>query len=167
MTTRSISRRAALFGLAATAVAPVAALAQGELRFRAVKVDVAPLRAALGDPTAAWVEEALPPALAQALGPHLAPGDRNGATLLVRIGNLYLGPNSGGPNAFGRGQDTLEGDLIVLGPRGNVMSDVPLRAVTSYYPNSIDFTLAERWYRTRVHALAEAFAGWTPRQLGL
>ncbi len=166
MTTRVLTRRAALTAVGAITLAPMAALAQAPLKFRAVKVDVGPLRENAGDPTAAWVAESLAPALAQSLAPYLAPGDRNGATLIARIGNVYLGPSGGGPNPWGRGQDTIEGDLIVRGPRG-VVSDVPLRAIASYWPNATDQVLWERWNRDRVDALARAFAGWTPRQLGL
>ena len=167
MTTRFLTRRAALIALGATVAAPAAAFAQGQLRFRAVRVDVEPLRASVGDPTAAWVAELLAPALARTLGPYLAPGDRSGATLVARIGNVYLGPSGGGPNVFGRGQDTIEGDLVVRGPRGEVVSETPLRAIASYFPNAVDQTLWVRWNRTRVDALAQAFAGWVPRQLGL
>ncbi len=166
MTTRVLTRRAALTAVGAITLAPMAALAQAPLKFRAVKVDVGPLRENAGDPTAAWVAESLAPALAQSLAPYLAPGDRNGATLIARIGNVYLGPSGGGPNPWGRGQDTIEGDLIIRGPRG-VVSDVPLRAIASYWPNATDHVLWERWYRDRIDALARAFAGWTPRQLGL
>ncbi len=167
MTTRVLTRRAAMTAVCAMALTPAAALAQAPLKFRAVKVDVGPLRQSAGDPTAAWVAESLTPALAQSLAPYLAPGDRNGATLTARIGAVYLGPSGGGPNPFGRGQDTIEGDLIVSGPRGGVVSDVPLRAIASYWPNAVDQTLWERWNRDRIDALARAFAGWTPRQLGL
>ncbi len=167
MAIRILTRRAALTALGAIMLAPGAAFAQAPIRFRAVKVDVGPLRESAGDPTAAWVAESLTPALAQALGHHLAPGDRNGAILVARIGALYLGPSSGGPNWFGRGQDTIEGDLIVRGPRGGVVSETPLRAISSYYPNAVDQPLFERWNRSRVDALAQAFAGWVPRQLGL
>ncbi len=161
-----MSRRALLTALSALAMAPGAALAQAPIRFRAVKVDVGPLRAAVGDPTAAWVAESLAPALARTLAPYINPGDRGGATLVARIGNVYLGPSSGGPNPFGRGQDTIEGDLIVRGPRG-VAADVPLRAITSYYPSGVHQPLWVDWNRSRVDALAQAFAGWVPRQLGL
>jgi len=167
MTTRVLTRRAALTALGAMAFAPTVALAQGPLRFRAVNVDVGPLRESAGDPTAAWVAESLTPALAQALGPYLAPGDRNGATLTARIGLLYLGPTSGGTGLWGQGQDTIAGDLIVRGPRGGVVSETPLRAISSYYPNAVDQTLIVQWNRTRIDALAQAFAGWVPRQLGL
>ncbi len=167
MPTRVLTRRAALTVLGATAFAPAAALAQAPLRFRAIKVDVEPLRANAGDPTAAWVAESLPPALAQALAPYMAPGDRDGATLDARIGRLYLGPMSGGVGPLGSGQDTIVGDLIIRGPRGGVVSEAPLRAIASYYPNAVNQTMWVRWNRMRVDALAQAFAGWVPRQLGL
>ena len=74
----------------------------------------------MGDPTAAWVEEALPGALAQSLAPYMAPGDRSGATLVARIDYLYLGPSGGGGGfgGFRRTQDTINGTLVLRGPRG-------------------------------------------------
>ena len=70
----------------------------------------------MGDPTAAWVQQALPGALAQSLAPYMAPGDRNGATLVARIDYLYLGPSSGGPGFFRQTQDTINGTLLVEKP---------------------------------------------------
>ena len=119
---------------------------------------------------AAWVEEALPPALAQALAPYMAPGDRNGATLVARIDYLYLGPSSGGGGGFGgfrRTQDTINGTLLVKGPRGGLAANVPLRAISTYFPMAVDQTLVERALQGRVVALSQAFAGWAPRELGL
>lgn len=166
-----LTRRAALAALGALAFplmaqAP-AALAQPGLRIRAIKVDVSPIRASMGDPTAAWVEQALPGALAQSLGPYMAPGDRNGATLVARIDYLYLGQSSGGPGFFHQTQDTINGTLLVKGPRGRVVENVPLRAISSYIPMAVDQALVERGLQGRVVALAQAFAGWAPRQLGL
>ncbi len=84
-----LTRRAAIAALGALVLPPMAAMrsasAQPGLRIRAIKVDVSPIRASMGDPTAAWVEEALPGALAHALAPYMAPGDRGGATLVARI----------------------------------------------------------------------------------
>jgi hypothetical protein len=165
-----LTRRAALaaigaFLLPALAQTP-AALAQPGLRIRAIKVDVSPIRASMGDPTAAWVAAALPGALTQALAPYMAPGDRNGATLIARIDTLYLGPSSGGPGPWGSTQDTINGTLLLKGPRG-VVANVPLRAISSYYPTPVDQTLVERALQGRVTALAQVFAGWAPRELGL
>jgi hypothetical protein len=167
-----LSRRAALAALGALVLPTTqmrSPLAQPGLRIRAIKVDVSPIRASMGDPTAAWVEEALPGALAQALAPYMAPGDRNGATLIARIDYLYLGPSSGGGGDFGgfrRTQDTINGTLVLKGPRG-VVANVPLRAISSYFPMAVDQALVERALQGRVTALAQAFAGWAPRQLGL
>ena len=166
-----LTRRAALasFGalvLPALAQAP-AALAQPGLRIRAIKVDVSPIRASMGDPTAAWVQEALPGALAQSLGAYMAPGDRNAPTLVARIDTLYLGPSSGGPGPFGSVQDTINGTLLLKSSRGALVANTPLRAISSYYPTPVDQTLVERALQGRVVALAQAFAGWAPRELGL
>jgi hypothetical protein len=165
-----LTRRAAIAALGALVLPALAeirsASAQPGLHIRAIKVDVSPIRASMGDPTAAWVEQALPGALAQSLAAYMAPGDRNGATLVARIDNLYLGSNSGGPGPLGSTQDTINGTLLLKGPRG-VAANVPLRAISSYYPTPVDQTLVERALQGRVTALAQVFAGWAPRELGL
>jgi hypothetical protein len=166
-----LTRRAAITALGALVLPGMAqmpgALAQPGLRIRAIKVDVSPIRASMGDPTAAWVEAALPGALARSLGPYVSPGDRNGATLVARIDYLYLGTSSGGPGFFHQTQDTINGTLLVKGPRGGVVANVPLRAISSYFPMAVDQALVERGLYYRVTALAQAFAGWAPRELGL
>jgi hypothetical protein len=167
-----LTRRAAIAALGAlilpaTGEVPSAS-AQPGLRIRAIKVDVSPIRQSMGDPTAAWVEQALPGALAQSLAPYMAPGDRNGATLVARIDYLYLGPSSGGGGfgGFRRTQDTINGTLLLKGPRG-VVANVPLRAISSYFPMAVDQALPEQAFQGRVVALAQVFAGWAPRELGL
>jgi hypothetical protein len=165
-----LTRRAALAALGALALPPAAvrnALAQPAVRFRNIVVDVSPLRSSAGDPTAAWVEQALPGALAQALGGYMAPGDRHGATLVARIDYLYLGPNSGGTGPWGATQDTINGTLLVRGPRGGVAASAPIRAITSYHPTPVDQPMRVESNYWRVVALAQAFAGWAPRTLGL
>ena len=167
-----LTRRAAIAALGALVLPATtqmrSASAQPGLRIRAIKVDVSPIRASMGDPTAAWVEAALPAALAQSLAPYMSPGDRNAATLVARIDYLYLGPSSGGGGFghFRQTQDTINGTLLLRGPRG-VVANVPLRAISSYFPMAVDQTLVERASEGRVTALAQAFAGWAPRELGL
>ena len=166
-----LTRRAALAALGAlalpSALAVQSAHAQAGVRFRNIVVVVSPLRASSGDPTAAWVQQELPGALAQALARYMAPGDRSGATLVARIDFVYLGPSSGGTGALGSTQDTIKGVILVRGARGGVAADTPLRAITSYYPMAVDQALVEEAYHGRVTALAQAFAGWAPRELGL
>ena len=166
-----ITRRGALavlgaFGLSLTCAAS-SARAQGGLRFGGIRVNVEPLRAVAGDPTAAWMEQALMQALPQSLGPHLAPGDRSAPVLEVQIDWIYLGPSSGGTGPAGSSQDTVVGSFIVRGPRGGIESQIPLRAIASYYPSAVDQPMVEQAYYWRVVALARAFAGWAPRELGL
>jgi hypothetical protein len=167
-----LTRRAAIAALGALVLPAVAGMrsvsAQPGLRIRAIKVDVSPIRQSMGDPTAAWVEQALPGALAQSLAPYMAPGDRKGATLVARIDYLYLGPSSGGGGfgGFRRTQDTINGTLLLKGPRG-LVANVPLRAISSYFPMAVDQALPEQAFQGRVVALAQVFAGWAPRELGL
>ena len=171
MVASAMTRRAALAALGAVAISPAfaapGAVAYAGAGFRAIRVDVEPLRATMGDPTAAWMEQALAQALPQALGPHLAPGDRNAAVLEVEIDWIYLGPSSGGTGPGGSAQDTVIGSFIVRGPRGGIESQIPLRAIASYYPSAVDQAMVEQAYYWRVVALARAFAGWAPRELGL
>jgi hypothetical protein len=165
-----LTRRSALAVLGALALPQAglqSALAQPNVKFRNIVVDVAPLRASLGDPTAAWVQQELPGALAQALAAYLAPGDRNGETLVARIDDLYLGPSSGGVGPWGASQDTINGTLLVKGPRGGIAASAPVRAITSYHPMAVDQPMRVESNHWRVIALAQAFAGWAPRQLGL
>ncbi|HEX9168240.1 MAG TPA: hypothetical protein VF886_04830 [Roseiarcus sp.] len=163
-----LTRRGALGALALAPVLAVqGALAQPNVRFRDIVVDVAPLRASMGDPTAAWVEKELPGALAQALAGYVAPGDRNGAILIARIDYLYLGPSSGGVGPWGASQDTINGTLLVKGPHGGIAASAPVRAITSYHPMAVDQPMRVESNYWRVVALAQAFAGWAPRKLGL
>ena len=124
MVASAMTRRGALallgaLGLSLTLAAPDA-LAGSGLRFRAIVVNVAPLRALTGDPTAAWMEQALAQALPRALGPYLAPGVRNAPVLEVRIDWIYLAPSPGGPGPRGSAQDTIIGSFLVRGPQGGI-----------------------------------------------
>ena len=156
----------AVAALGAAAGVDSPAFAQGPLRVRAVMVDVGPLRQNVGDPTAGWVAQSMPQALTQALGANYTPGDRNGVTLVVRPAWIYLCPSSGGVGLLGSCPDTMEGDIIVKGPRGGVVTEVPLRATSTFYPSAVNIALPVESNRNRVTLLAQAFAGWTPRQIG-
>src|ERR1700722_14473325 len=115
MVASAMTRRAALAALGAFPLSLTfarGAAADNGLRFREIRVDVEPLRALTGDPTAAWMEQALVQALPQALGPHLAPGDRNAPVLEVRIDWIYLAPSPGGPGPRGSAQDTIIGSFL-------------------------------------------------------
>jgi hypothetical protein len=169
--TSAITRRGALAALGASGLsmtrAASSAWAQGRLRFSSIRVNVEPLRASSGDPTAVWMGQALVEALPKILGPYLAPGDRSAPVLEVRIDWIYLGPSSGGTGPGNSSQDTIVGSFLVRGPRGGIESEIPLRAIASYYPSAPDQAMVEQAYHWRVVALAQAFAGWAPRELGV
>jgi hypothetical protein len=150
------TRRAALIGLGAfasaglsgcnttpTAVQPVAASGGGP-----IDVDTAPLVAYVGNPTAGWVQQSLPGALARVLGPSAAGG------VHVRVDTLYLG--NGGPGD----PDRMRGVATVGGRTINV------RAVSTYWPTPTDQALPEQALQGRVQALCVAFAYRLKRKLG-
>jgi hypothetical protein len=149
------TRRAAIatFGVVAlsAAIGGRAALAQSGQAVRNIRVDVAPLRANAGDPTATWVERELPRQLAQALSGRLTP---KGATLIVRVDSLTLGPNKDS-----RAWDNISG-LVTL---GNV--EQPVRATSRYWASAIDPAMIADANHARVSAATQALAFWIARDL--
>ena len=157
MSTFEFARRASLgvFGAVALvcAVPPSGAFALTHT-MGGIHVDVAPLRANGGDPTAAWVEQTLPGALARAF----AETGRPGAAVKVTIDYVILG--SGVSDAFGvpvQSQDQMVGQVTINGVAH------PLRATTPYYPQAVDQPLFERANFERVARLSQAFAYWVAR----
>ncbi len=145
--TLAVTRRAALtaFLLAAGATRASARPGQGG----SVRVDIAPLRAGAGDPTASWVEAELPGALARAFAGRAPPGG-----LTVRIDTLTLGPYVPASVHGGSSPDTIGGVAVVAG------REVPVRATTKYMANAVDLTMIERSNHDRVSRLVEALAFW-------
>jgi hypothetical protein len=154
MLKNDMTRRAAVlsfgaFGAAALSgcnTTPAAGIQPGAatsgLSVGPINVDTTPLVAYVGNPTAGWAQQALPGALAQALG-SAAPG---GPPLNVRIDTLYLG--GGGP----ADPDRMKG-VARLG--GHTIS---VRAVSTYLSSPTDQALPEQALQGRVQALAAAFA---------
>src|ERR1700678_2006806 len=152
-----LTRRAALLSFGAFAAAglsgcntrpsagiqPVAASGVG-----AIDVDTTPLVAYVGNPTAGWVQQSLPGALAQGLGSRASGG------LHVRIDTLYLG--NGGPGD----PDRMRGVAILGGRTINV------RAVSTYWASPTDPALPEQALQGRVQALSVAFAYRLRRKIG-
>ena len=136
-----------------TAIAVQSALAQPGLTFRDVRVDVSPLRANAGDPTAAWVQQELQGQLAQALSGRMA----RDAAVIVRIDHLTLGPNTGEMLHAAASLDNINGVAIIGGQQ------TPVRATTSYYTSPIDQTMIEQSNHARVSQLTQALADWIAR----
>jgi hypothetical protein len=166
-----VSRRFALIGLGVAAIAlagcntpqsmgaagaaPAAALPSG-YKISNIVVDAGPVVAQSGNPTAQWVQDSLPRALAHAFAAHMAPGAPGGATLSVTVNSVYLG--NGGP----ANPDIMTGVATLSGggvePRTKTLS-----APATYFASPVDQTLVEQSMHNRVKALSRAYAGWLVR----
>jgi hypothetical protein len=149
MYTLGLTRRVAIALLAA--VACQNALAQSGLPIRNIQVDVAPLRANVGDQTASWVQQGLPDQLAQALASRMT---ARGGTLVVRIDYVTLGPITDS-SAW----DNISGVAMIGGVRR------PVRANARYHASAIDQALFEESNHQRVTQLVQALTYWLARDL--
>ncbi len=148
-------RRAAIVACGALALGAAmrsgAALAQSRVAVRNIVVDVTPLRAIAGDPTATWVEQELPRQLAEALSGRLAPKD---GALVVRVDSLTLGPNKDS-----RAWDNISGVATVAGV------ERPVRATSRYWVSAMDAATIAQSNHVRVSAAVQALAFWIARDL--
>jgi hypothetical protein len=155
MSAHARDRRAAIIACAALAIVTMMpreqALAQSSASVGAIRVDVAPLRSAAGDPTATWVEQELPRQLAQALSGRVTP---KGAPLVVRIDSLTIGPNKDS-----RAWDDIGGVVTIGGV------ERPVRATSRYWAAAIDAATIADAIHTRVSAATQALAFWIARDL--
>ena len=133
------------------AIAWQSAVAQSGIPIRDIRVDVAPLRANAGDPTASWVQQGLPDQLTQAMAGRMTP---RGGTLVVRIDSLTLGARK-----HDWAWDNISGVAMIGGVQR------PLRAATRYQVSAIDQTLVEESNRRRVTQLLQALSYWLARDL--
>ena len=153
MPASGLTRRTAALSLGAVllcSAAPRIAFARrARVAAPGIRVDVAPLRANAGDPTASWVAQFLPGQLQEELV-------RRGATanVSVTIEYLTLGPSSGGIGPAGSSIDTIQGSATINGV------EQPVRATNNYYPSPVDQTMIEQSNRLRVQGLTQALAYW-------
>lgn len=150
-----VARRAVIAAWGAFAlVAAMAnrdALAQQRLAVGDIRVDVSPLRASAGDPTATWVEQELPRQLAEALSGRLTPKD---GALVVRVDSLTLGPIKDS-----RAWDNISGVVTIAG------IERPVRATSRYWASAVDQATIVRSNHARVSAVVQALAFWIARDL--
>src|SRR5271168_1968329 len=148
-------RRAAIAAMSAFAFLAVAggqsALAQSGLPIRNFRVDVAPLRANVGDPTASWVQQGLPGQLAQALAGRTT---AQGGTLVLRRDYVTLGPIKDS-SAW----DNISGVAMIGGVQW------PVRATARYQASAIDQVMFEESNHRRVTQLVQALTYWLARDL--
>jgi hypothetical protein len=155
MPTIGLMRRVAIAACGAfpllAAVASQNALAQLLPPIRNIQVDVAPLRANVGDPTTSWVQQGLPGQLSQALAGRMTP---QGATLVVRIDYVTLGPNKDG-----WAQDNISGVAMIGGVQW------PVRAITRYQASAVDQVMFQESNHRRVAQLVQALTYWLAKDL--
>jgi hypothetical protein len=152
---RRVAFAAAGAMILATAAASPGALARARVSPPGIHVDVEPLRANAGDPTATWVAEYLPGQLAQDLAGRMGP-----ANVSVRIEYLTLGSNVGANGPAGSSYDTIQGVATINGV------ETPVRATSNYYPMPQDQTMIEQSNRDRVRLLTDALARWIAQDAG-
>jgi len=155
MYTLGLIRRVAIAACSAfallAAVASQNALAQSGLPIHNIQVDVAPLRANVGDPTASWVQQGLSNQLAQTLAGRMT---KQGGTLVGRIDYVALGPIKDS-SAW----DNISGVAMIGGVQWRV------RATARYYASAIDQVMFEESNHRRVTQLVQALTYWLARDL--
>ena len=171
-----LSRRSLLLGSAALILSTLhgapgqAQVAPFSGRFSSLAVDVGPLRAQGLGGYAEFVRQAVLVEMQRAFADRLG---GPGPALVVRITGLSLNSYAGsGQGTGGRGRslgggtdnDYLDGEMLIVGPRGAVLARHPQLSV-------VPASSGGPWYdpqseRRRVVALAQHYAGWLRRTLG-
>jgi hypothetical protein len=136
------------------AIAAQSALAQSGVTLRDIRVDVSPLRANSGEPTASWVQHDLSVQLARALAGRIA---TKGSTLSVRID--YLSLSSGTFVDCGSSRDVISGVATISGVQ------MPVQATRSYQAAPGDQTMIDQFNRERVSQLVAALVFWLSRDV--
>jgi hypothetical protein len=153
MSTQKLMRQIAVAALGALTLGALAAspgaLARRSIASPGIRVDVGPLLANAGDPTARWVAEDLPGQIARNLAQRGV-----SANVSVRIDYLTLGPNQGSSGPGGSSWDDIEGVATINGV------EMPVRATTSYFPMAVDQSMIRPMNVDRISQLTGALAYW-------
>ena len=165
----SIARREALFALAGVLAFPALAYAAGPAaaprRFRAIQVDVGPLRRTGDTDTADYLARNLPALLNTAFAPYLAPGDPRAPVLRARVDMVTYGPEGSIPVGIGMGaMDAISGAAEVVSG-GRTIATYPISASVLAHVNLLDQTGGNALQL--MQNLAYAYAQWLPGQMGL
>lgn len=159
-----IDRREALGGLAALLLMGTPALAQAGT-ISGVAVDVSRLRASGLGPFADLLARAL---LAETRAVFADRIGKGGPRLVVRIDRIqlasYVGESSGGLFSSGTPSDYLEGEALLVGPRGEIIAAYPQLL-------ALPASSGGAWYvpggeQRRAEALARTYAQWLRRKMG-
>ena len=170
MNSRFWIRRVAIASLASLVWVSLSVLgassAEAQSRFRAIEVDVSPLRAGGNAGAADRIARELPPLLEKAFAAHLAPGDKGAPILRARINFVTLGTagSAGGPHSI-MAIDFIEGAGEVIGRGGRVIATYPLTSnLTAPEPFN---DIGGEANRLRFSNLESSFAQWLPGKMGL
>jgi len=132
-------------------------------QFSSVTVDVSRLHALGLGPYAEFVRAALLAEMRRAFADRLG---RRGPRLVVRITGISLASYSGGGGGrFGGGHtDSLDGEALIVGPRGEILARYPQLSATPASSGGA-------WYdpeseRRRTLYLAQHYASWLRRTIG-
>jgi len=162
---RFLTRRAALTLLASAAAFPSAVNAAPGQRFRAIEVDVSPLRANGDTITAGWMAETLPALLRTAFAGQLSPGDRSAPVLVARIDSVSYGSPGSAQFAGISTLDYIEGAAVVKSG-GRTLGTYPLTTSASVFNQTVN-SPNDNTGKLRAEQLAGVFARYLPGQIGL
>ncbi|WP_342360524.1 hypothetical protein [Terrarubrum flagellatum] len=156
-----------LIGLATAGVAS-RAFAQAPAAIGEIRVDLSELRAkGWGSPPLGVIDASLRSGLRSAFAGRLG----GGPALVVRITAVQLSGFAGGPgggarfgNGFGGQNDYMDGELLLVGRGGSIISRQPLL-------NAMPSQISAAWWDEkgelkRLAALSSSYAYWARRQLG-
>ncbi|HZH51261.1 MAG TPA: twin-arginine translocation signal domain-containing protein [Microvirga sp.] len=150
-------------GLAGAGIAPAWAQAFPQA-FSSFAVDVSVLRAKGLGPFADWIAAATLDELRRSFADRVDP---RGPRLVVRLTGIFLTPNPDGGGGGhwrrgggGGGSDTLEGEALAVGPRGEILARHPQLAVLDVRRSILDPDEPGR-----AAAVAQHYVRWLRRQL--
>jgi hypothetical protein len=165
-----LTRRAAaasLASLAALAILPARAQPRPApiSRFRAIQIDLAPLRSSGDRASADVLAKELPGFLAHYFAPYLAPADRRAPILRARIDSVSYGVEGSVSGPFNTTMDYIDGAAVVVGAGGRPVATYPITSSVIAHPDLTDVT---GWSaRQRMINLAQSYAQWLPGKMGL
>ena len=119
-----------------------------------IRVDVSPLRANSGEPTASWVQHDLSVQLAHALAGRIA---KKGPIVSVRID--YVSLSSGTFVDCGSSRDVISGVATIGG------ATIPVQATRNHQSAPADQTMIEQVNRERVSQLVAALVFWLSKDV--
>jgi hypothetical protein len=151
-----LSRRSLLAALASLPALPAAAQNAGP--FSSVAVDVSYLRSLGAGPGADLVQAVMTQELRRLFADRI--GGR-GPRLVVRVTGLHVTAFPGRVGGFGASSDSIEGEALVVGPRGEILARYPQLAALPAAGSVTDPASEPR----RVAAVARVYAQWLRRKI--